>query len=76
MKTTNLQIVRTLLDVSVIVNLSDKSSFQMYGQIANGEIDENSIFPALSDKISFFELLPDVQKEILAISAGEFKKFC
>jgi len=76
MKARNLQIVRTLLDVAVIVTLPDKSSYQMYGQIANGTIEEDSIFPAMAEGGSYFDLSPEVQKEILESAFIEFKKFC
>lgn len=76
MKARNLQIVRTLLDVAVIVTLPDKSSYQMYGQIANGTIEEDSIFPAIAEGGSYFDLSPEVQKEILESAFIEFKKFC
>lgn len=76
MKARNLQIVRTLLDVAVIVTLPDKSSYQIYGQIANGTIEEDSIFPALAEGGSYFDLLPEVQKEILESAYSEFKKYC
>lgn len=76
MKTRNLQIVRTLLDVTVIVTLPDKSSYQMYARIANGTLEENSIIPALAEGDAFFELSPEVQKEIFETAFIEFKKFC
>jgi len=76
MNTRNLQIVRTLLDVSVIVTLTNKSSFQIYGQIANGTIEEASIFPALAEGDLFFDLPPEEQKVVLDSAYSEFKKFC
>lgn len=76
MKTRNLQIVRTLLDVTVIVTLPDKSSYQMYGQIANGTLEEDSIIPALAEGKALSELPPEVRKDIFEAALTEFKKYC